>query len=107
MQLIRGKKLKQIFLDHWPQFAKEHPALRPAIHKNVQKMLTCGTEAAGFHLYQCPQCGAEKRVAHTCKSRFCPSCGVGQTERWIQQYTILFANWAQLQRCCHQPPLKP
>jgi len=50
MQLIRGKKLKQIFLDHWPQFAKEHPALRPAIHKNVQKMLTCGTEAAGFSL---------------------------------------------------------
>jgi Transposase zinc-binding domain len=89
MQLIRGKKLKQIFHDHWPQFAASHADIRPAIHKNVAKMLRCGTEEAGFHLYQCPTCGAERRVPHTCKSRFCPSCGVGQTERWIEQYTTL------------------
>jgi hypothetical protein len=103
MQLIRGKRLKQIFLDHWPQFAAGHPALRPAIHKNVRKMLTCGTEEAGFHLYRCAQCGGEKKVAHTCKSRFCPSCGVGQTERWIQQYTILFANTVYRHIIFHPP----
>jgi hypothetical protein len=42
MQLIRGKKLKLIFHDHYPQFEREHPGLRPAIPKNVAKMLTCG-----------------------------------------------------------------
>jgi hypothetical protein len=103
MQLIRGKKLKQIFSDHWPQFVAAHPGIRPAIRKNVDKMLTCGTEEAGFHLYQCPQCGAEKKVPHTCKSRFCPSCGVGQTERWIEQYTILFANTIYRHIIFHPP----
>ncbi|MBV8893895.1 MAG: transposase zinc-binding domain-containing protein [Acidobacteria bacterium] len=103
MQIIRGKKLKQIFADHWQQFAATHPGIRPAIHKNVQKMLLCGTEAAGFHRYQCPQCKEEKIVAHTCKSRFCSSCGVGQTERWIERYTILFANTAYRHMIFHPP----
>lgn len=104
MQLIRGKKLKQIFADHWEGFVQNHPGhIRSAIHKNVAKMLTCGTEEAGFHLYRCPKCGEEKRVAHTCKSRFCPSCGVGQTERWIEQYTILFANTVYRHIIFHPP----
>jgi hypothetical protein len=103
MQLIRGKKLKQIFHDHWPQFAASHADIRPAIHKNVAKMLRCGTEEAGFHLYQCPTCQAERRVPHTCKSRFCPSCGVGQTERWIEQYTTLFANTVYRHIIFHPP----
>ena len=88
MQIIRGKKLKRIFLDHWPQFDRKHPGIRPAIRKNVTKMLKCGTEEMGFHHYQCLSCGAERKVPHTCKSRFCPSCGVGQTERWIEQYVV-------------------
>ncbi len=104
MQLIRRKKLKQIFSDHWENFVNKHQGqIRPAIHKNVAKMLRCGTEEAGFHLYRCPQCGAEKKVPHTCKSRFCPSCGVGQTERWIEQYTILFANTVYRHIIFHPP----
>jgi hypothetical protein len=104
MQLIRGKKLKQIFSDHWEGFVENHQGqIRPAIHKNVAKMLICGTEEAGFHLYQCPSCGKEKKVPHTCKSRFCPSCGVGQTERWIEQYTTLFANTVYRHIIFHPP----
>jgi hypothetical protein len=104
MQLIRGKKLKQIFRDHWETFVKNHPGqIRPSIHKNVAKMLRCGTEEMGFHLYKCPSCGEEKKVLHTCKSRFCPSCGVGQTERWIEQYTTLFANCEYRHIIFHPP----
>ena len=104
MELIRGKKLlKQIFVDHWQQFLTSHPNLRPAILINVEKMLTCGTEARGFHLYQCPSCRLEKRVPHTCKSRFCPSCGVKQTDVWIERYTALFAN-SQYQHIVFNPP---
>jgi len=104
MQLIRGKKLKQIFLDHWELFVKKHKKqIRSAIHKNVEKMLICGTEEAGFHLYQCPDCGVEKKVPHTCKSRFCSSCGVAQTEKWIEQYTTLFANTIYRHMIFHPP----
>jgi Putative transposase/Transposase zinc-binding domain len=103
MQLIRGKKLKRIFHDHWPEFDRDHPGIRPAIRKNVDKMLKCGTEDAGFHHYKCLSCGQERKVPHTCKSRFCPSCGVGQTERWIEQYTILFANTIYRHIIFHPP----
>lgn len=104
MELIRGKKLlKQIFSENWPQFVSEHPALRPAILKNVDKMLKCGTEEMGFHLYQCPECKAEKKVFHTCKSRFCASCGVAQTDIWIERYTTLFAN-SGYQHIIFHPP---
>lgn len=93
MELIRGKKLlKQIFSEKWSRFVEDHPGLRSAILKNVDKMLKCGTEEMGFHLYQCPDCGVEKKVPHTCKSRFCPSCGVAQTDIWIEKYTTMFAN---------------
>jgi len=103
MQIIRGKKLKQIFTDHWEPFVKKHPNLRPAIHKNVGKMLRCGTDEMGFHLYQCPSCKEEKKVFHTCKSRFCSSCGIAQTKRWIQQYEVLFAN-VQYRHVIFHPP---
>src|SRR5439155_18283479 len=94
MQIVRGKKLKQIFSDHWQYISEKYKHLlkRPAIAKNVAKMLSCGTEAMGFRLYQCPNCRYEKRVFFTCKSRFCPSCGIAQTKRWKEKFNLLFAN---------------
>jgi Putative transposase/Transposase zinc-binding domain len=104
MLVNRGKFLRQIFADHWTAFVGEHSDLiRPSIHKNVEKMLVCGTEKAGFHLYKCACCKAEKKVAHTCKSRFCSSCGVRQTDMWIERYTTLFAN-CQYQHVIFSPP---
>lgn len=105
MQIIRGKKLKQIFSDHWSAIAKKygHLLLRPAIAKNINKMLTCGTETMGFHLWRCPECLFEKKVFHTCKSRFCPSCGVAQTKRWKEKFNILFANTTYKHIIFHPP----
>lgn len=103
MLVLRGKLLKQIFQENWPQFVTEHPDIRHSIHKNVNKMLLCGTEKAGFHLYQCLECKEEKKVPHTCKSRFCSKCGVAQTDIWIERYTTLFAN-CQYQHVIFSPP---
>ena len=96
MQIIRGKKLKHMFADHWQYISEKYKQLlkRPAIAKNIAKMLSCGTEAMGFHLFKCPTCRSEKKVLHTCKSRFCPSCGLAQTKRWKEQFTALFAPTA-------------
>lgn len=38
----------------------------------------------GFHLYECSDCCHTKKVFHTCKSRFCSSCGKKATEQWIE-----------------------
>jgi len=105
MQIIRGKKLKQIFSDHWPDFSRQYKHLlsRPAISKNIAKMLTCGTEAMGFHQWKCPKCQFEKKVFHTCKSRFCPSCGIAQTKRWKEQFNVLFADTSYKHIIFHPP----
>jgi hypothetical protein len=105
MQLIRGKYLQQIFADHYETFAELHPKqiVRAGIPINIEKMLKCKTEDMGFHLYQCPTCQYEKRVFHTCKSRFCSSCGVRQTDTWIETYTSLFAN-CEYQHVIFSPP---
>ena len=105
MQIVRGKKLKLIFSDHWPDFSRKYEDLlnRPAIAKNIYKMLNCGTEAMGFHLWKCPKCGHEKTVFFTCKSRFCPSCGIAQTKRWKEQFNVLFAQTAYKHVIFHPP----
>lgn len=105
MQLVRGKLLKQIFADHYETFATLHPnqIARAGIPRNIEKMLKCGTEDMGFHLWQCPNCKFEKRVPHTCKSRFCSSCGVRQTDLWIETYSTLFAE-CEYQHVIFSPP---
>ena len=106
MQLVRGKKyLKQIVADHFPAFAEVHPTqiTRAGISLNIDKMLRCGTEEMGYHHYRCPTCTFERKVPHTCKSRFCSSCGVRQTDIWIEQYTTLFAQ-CEYQHVIFSPP---
>lgn len=38
-------------------------------------MIACKTSELGYSVYECPDCGEIKFSYHTCKSRFCPSCG--------------------------------
>ena len=39
----------------------------------------------GCHVYQCPNCHKIEIVPHSCKSRFCPSCGKLATDRWADE----------------------
>jgi predicted RNA-binding Zn-ribbon protein involved in translation (DUF1610 family) len=70
-------RLKDIFADHWDNFVEAYSNLdiRPVIHKEVKKMISCRTSELGYSVYECPDCGEIKFSYHTCKSRFCPSCG--------------------------------
>ncbi|MCD6515970.1 MAG: transposase zinc-binding domain-containing protein [Candidatus Aminicenantes bacterium] len=39
------------------------------------KYLDCGNPKCGFARIRCPDCGAERLVMFSCKTRgFCPSC---------------------------------
>lgn len=70
-------RLKDIFADHWDNFIKENNNLniRPVVLKEVDKIISCRTSELGYSVYECPECGELKFSYHTCKSRFCPSCG--------------------------------
>jgi hypothetical protein len=57
----------------------------------------------GFQLWKCPTCGHEKTVFFTCKSRFCPSCGIAQTKRWKEQFNALFAPTSYKHIIFHPP----
>ena len=70
--------IKQIFADHWYLFLLAYPNLiiRHAVLSNVNKILKCQTPALGFTTFCCKKCGTIQKVFHTCKSRFCNSCGI-------------------------------
>ena len=72
--------LKDIFKDYWDNFLlfaeRNNLKIRDVVFRDVKRMINCGSTSLGFSLYKCPTCGNEKIVPHTCKSRFCNSCGI-------------------------------
>jgi len=72
--------LKNIFKDYWDEFllfAKNNNLkIRDVVHRDVKRMINCQSISLGFSVYKCPTCNNEKIVPHTCKSRFCNSCGI-------------------------------
>jgi len=88
MEIVTGISFKQIFIDNgnWWKFFIKYPkeAFREAIIVNVVKMLICKTPLLGFHRYLCSKCHFSKKVSHTCKSKFCSSCGKKATDQWTQ-----------------------
>ena len=87
--------LKRILQDHWPFFlVKYGDRLRPAITEEVDKVLTCrDPHKSGYHLYRCPaHPEIEKVVPHSCKSRFCSSCGKVATDAWMDKAVADFVD---------------
>lgn len=66
--------------------------MRTAIVENVTKVLACRTPLLGFHYYSCEDCQTEKKVPHSCKSRFCTSCGKMATDEWIAKTLGVLPN---------------
>jgi len=85
--------IKQIFIDWWDKFLIEFPniIIRDIVMESVDKLLQCGTLAMGFSIFICEECFSKLFVCHTCKSRFCPSCGNKYNEeRSISIKKVLF-----------------
>lgn len=70
---------------HWTEFVRStRQWIRPVVFETVRKIIACRTPALGCHLYACPQCHRIEIVPHSCKSRFCPTCGKHATDRWAE-----------------------
>ncbi|MEG2848482.1 MAG: transposase [Bacilli bacterium] len=70
--------LQDIFKDWWDNFLVENfnSEIRSVVKHEVSKFIGCGSKENGFSCYSCDTCGNYLYVPFTCKSRFCPSCGV-------------------------------
>jgi len=90
--------IKQIFQDeyhNWQKFKLKYGnQLRPAIIEEVEKMIYCRDPLVmGYHQYECPKCGKiERIVPHSCKSRFCSSCGKVAVDNWIDSALSWFLD---------------
>ena len=91
MEVITGIiTLQMIFSKYWQSFKNWYKGkIREAVLSHVEKILKCRTGQLGFHAYKCPKCGEVKLVPHSCKSRFCSSCGKIATDRWIGESMYL------------------
>ena len=71
--------IASIFQDHWNRtyFANTDiiDKYRPNAVIEVQKIIDCYNKDLGCSIYECPNCHDIIFVGHTCKSRFCSSCG--------------------------------
>jgi hypothetical protein len=81
------KEFKQIFLDHWESFKQMYPAYDDEYYEeSIQKMLGCGDDSNGYTEYICAFCGSDKRrIAFSCKSGFCLSCGKVYGDKVVSQ----------------------
>ena len=83
MDHVHGSVLKRIFRDNWERFVRTSETyIRPVVFENVRRMLACCTVQLGLHVLKCEGCETGRLVPHTCKSRFCSSCGKVATDRW-------------------------
>ncbi len=97
----RASPLWQIVHHAWDDFLAGYEARHRRIHGPlspdsidvVDQFYRCGDLAAGLTRLQCPDCGHEKLLAFTCKTRhFCPSCHqrrVRSVGDWIA-HTVCF-----------------
>lgn len=71
--------IASIFEDHWQSTYENNKSVidlyRPNASKEIQKVIDCHNKNLGCSLYECPECNDFIFLGHTCKSRFCSSCG--------------------------------
>ncbi len=88
MEIISGNvTLKDVFTkgNAWNLLWKDNaPNIRWPVLWNVRKTMGC-KDILGYHIYTCPKCKEQKKVKHTCKSRFCSSCGKIAAEKWAEK----------------------
>lgn len=70
--------IKDLFKHYWDEFVVAHPNIfiRDVVFENINRFLKCKTIDLGYTMFECENCDNYLIVPHTCKSRFCSSCGV-------------------------------
>jgi len=64
-------------------YRQTHP-VSPAQQQVLEAIAACRTAQLGGHGEQCPQCGFERSVYHSCRNRHCPKCQSFPTAQWVE-----------------------
>ncbi len=86
--MIGQHTIKQLLVDtrdYW-----DHEGTPANVRENLRKIMECGTIALGAEVYA--PANESKLVFHTCKSRFCTSCGQRATEAWQQEMQAILPD---------------
>ena len=74
---------ERFLLEYENRFEKHYGYLRCIIQEVAEKYLDCGNPKGGFARIKCSDCGREKLLMFSCKTRgFCPSCHAKRREEW-------------------------
>jgi hypothetical protein len=78
--------LREIFTAFAPEYLERYPTLPSAHRQVISAIQQCQSGAYGHSLYQCPACGGQHRVNHSCGNRHCPQCQQHKTQQWLQHH---------------------
>ena len=92
-------KLKNLIDEHWLKTSCTLKDIPEYVFKSFRNILLCRTEALGCHVYRCPECGEIVLVRHSCKDRFCVSCGTAYTDTWVAKITNMLSRILSRERC--------
>ena len=71
--------IAKIFEENWNKLSSKEKELilkyRPNAEFEIKKIINCYNKNLGCSVYECPECHDFVFIGHTCKSRFCTSCG--------------------------------
>lgn len=76
-------RLADYFNRWWDEYTKHSTEyITPEQYKAANAIRVCRTAALGIDTYACPECGEVREIYHSCKNRFCPTCGWRDTLKW-------------------------
>lgn len=76
--------VQKIFNDHYDEYRRDK-ILHSREQDAARAILTCRTEAQGFHVNACPNGDYQISVLNACKHRACPQCGATGTQLWLER----------------------
>ena len=108
-------RVAEILDVHWDDYVHQGGRyIPPQVFKAVNQIRACRTPKLGTDVYRCPECQQTKFVYHSCKNRFCPTCGQYETDRWAQtilsqlpplkHHHVIFTLPAKLRTLAHANP---
>lgn len=72
--------ITDILYEHWNDYYTKYKnkidLIRSNANEEVKKTIDCSMHKLGSAFYECPDCHECYFCFHTCKSRFCSSCGI-------------------------------
>jgi hypothetical protein len=108
-------RLSDIYRQYWGDYVSSpsrNLKLEDRHFKAVHYSLACRTSKMGYHYFSCEGCGHHHYLYHSCKHRFCGSCGSADTHRWAERqlsgllemkhYHIVFTLPSALRGLCRQ-----